>query len=70
MNIKIEGHSELSKNMQTGAVVNNDSTAYQRYLKSKEQFTKIQSTVDDINTLKEEMSEIKTLLKELLKRER
>lgn len=67
--VKVEGHSDLRKDIFSGAVVNNDRTAYERYLQSKKNFEKMHSTVEDINTLKEEMSEIKTLLKELLKRE-
>lgn len=66
--VKIEGHSDLRKNLVTGAVINNDKIAYERYLNSKKQFTKMNSSMDDINSLKEEISEIKSLLKELLKK--
>lgn len=65
---RIEGHSDLIKNMQTGAVINTDRTAYERYMQSKTQHQKLNTTVEDINNLKQEMSEIKTLLKELLKK--
>jgi len=66
--VKIEGHSNLSKNLDSGAVVNTDKVAYQRYLQSKKNMKEMQDTVSDINKMKEEMSEIKTLLKELLKK--
>ena len=66
--VKIEGHSDLRKNLVTGAVINNDKIAYERYLNSKKEFTKMNSSMDDINSLKEEISEIKSLLKELLKK--
>ena len=66
--VKIEGHSNLSKNLDSGAVVNKDKVAYQRYLQSKKNMKEMQDTVSDINKMKEEMSEIKTLLKELLKK--
>lgn len=65
---RIEGHSDLRKNMETGAVVNTDRTAYERYMQSKKQHHKLNTTVEDINNLKQEISEIKTLLKELLKK--
>jgi len=65
---RIEGHSDLRKNMETGAVVNTDRTAYERYMQSKKQHQKLNTTVEDINNLKQEISEIKTLLKELLKK--
>ena len=66
--VKIEGHSNLSKDLDSGAVVNKDKVAYQRYLQSKKNMKEMQDTVSDINKMKEEMSEIKTLLKELLKK--
>jgi len=66
--VKIEGHSSLRKNLETGAIINDDKDAYQTYMKSKENYKKMQDTVSDINKMKEEMSEIKTLLKELLKK--
>ena len=66
--VKIEGHSNLRKNLDSGAVVNTDKVAYQRYLQSKKNMKEMQDTVSDINKMKEEMSEIKTLLKELLKK--
>ena len=66
--VKIEGHSNLSKDLDSGAVVNTDKVAYQRYLQSKKNMKEMQDTVSDINKMKEEMSEIKTLLKELLKK--
>ncbi|WDS61282.1 hypothetical protein SBM3_00203 [Synechococcus phage S-BM3] len=68
MEARIEGHSDLRKNMDTGAVVNTDRTAYERYMQSKKQHQKLNTTVEDINNLKQEISEIKTLLKELLKK--
>ena len=66
--VKIEGHSNLSKDLDSGAVVNKDKVAYQRYLQSKKNMKEMQDTASDINKMKEEMSEIKTLLKELLKK--
>lgn len=66
--VKIEGHSNLSKDLGSGAIVNTDKVAYQRYLQSKKNMKEMQDTVSDINKMKEEMSEIKTLLKELLKK--
>ena len=48
--------------------MNTDKTAYQRYLQSKNQQLKFQDAVSDINNLKEEIFEIKTLLTEFLKK--
>ena len=65
---KVEGHSELVKDTVTGGIINTDKTAYQRYLQSKNQQLKFQDAVSDINNLKEEIFEIKTLLTEFLKK--
>ena len=59
---KVEGHSDLVKDTVTCGIINTDKTAYQRYLQSKNQQLKFQDAVSDINNLKEEIFEIKTLL--------
>ena len=69
-NMRVEGHSDLLKNLSTGGVINTDKTAYQRYMQAKSNTMNIHTAVSDINNLKEEVSEIKrslTLITELLK---
>jgi len=48
------------------AVLNSDTRALAQYKIARAQRRKMESSLDDINTLKEEMGEIKSLLKELL----
>jgi hypothetical protein len=59
--IKVEGHSNLYRDPSTGAIINTDTPPRKNISK---QFA---SAIDDINTLKAEMSEIKKLLKELIR---
>lgn len=58
--LKVEGHENLFRDASTGAIVNTDKPAPKNF---SSQFI---SAVDDINTLKEEISEIKKLLGEIV----
>ena len=67
--MKVEGHPNLERDMNTGAVVNNNHNAYQNYLMKKNRQDKehqeIRDMRHDINSLKEDMSTIKDLLLKL-----
>ena len=60
--LKVEGHDGLVRDQKTGAILNLDDSAIEARRKSKH----LGSAVDDINMLKNEVSEIKTLLRELI----
>jgi len=59
---KVKGYDSLIRDMHTGAIINNDASAIESRRKSKV----LTSVVDDINNLKDEVSEIKALLRELI----
>ena len=61
--IKVEGHDGLVRDKNTGAIINLDNSAIIARRKSKQ----LSSVLDDINMLKNEVSEIKSLLRELIK---
>ena len=61
--IKVEGHDGLVRDETTGAIINLDDSAIAARRKSKQ----LNSALDDINMLKNEISEIKSLLRELVK---
>ena len=63
--IKVEGHDGLVRDQNTGAIINRDDSAMAARRKS--QPCKLGSALDDINMLKNEISEIKSLLRELVK---
>lgn len=63
MMIPVEGHKNLFRNSETGAIINCDDIGYNNYLKARQDKMKQR---DEINHLKEEISEIKNLLKELI----
>mgnify|MGYP006228710967 CR=1 FL=1 len=61
--IKVSGHDGLVRDKKTGAIINLDDSAIAARRKSKQ----LSSALDDINMLKTEVSEIKSLLRELVK---
>lgn len=61
--IKVEGHDGLVRDENTGAIISLDNQAIDARRKSKH----LSSALDDINMLKNEISEIKSLLRELIK---
>ena len=61
--IKVSAHDGLVRDQNTGAIINLDDSAIEARRKSKH----LGSALDDINMLKNEISEIKSLLKELVK---
>ena len=72
MKIKVEGHSSLARDTRSNAIVNTNKTEYQLYMnriKSREQQgDQIRNTIKEINILKQELFEIKNLLKEVIKK--
>jgi len=72
MKIKVQGHESLARDVSSNAIVNTSQTEYQIYMsraRSRErQSDVIRNTIKEINLLKQELFEIKSLLKEVLKK--
>ena len=62
--IKVEGHSNLYRDENSGAIINHDSVAYNQYINSINQKELKQKELDD---MRRDIDEIKSLLKEFLK---
>lgn len=69
---KVKGHPNLIRDNSTKAILNTNNTEYQNYLsikKSKEFETKrIENIEYNINNLKNDLNEMKILLKKLTER--
>jgi hypothetical protein len=63
--IQVENHPNLMKT-NTGLVVDVDASSYNRYMAQKNSANKMASLENEINNIKEDMSEIKHLLITLL----
>ena len=63
---KVEGHTNLVRDLKSQAIINTDSDAYARYMarkiKQKEKDDEVRQVVRDVNELRNEMREIKNLI--------
>ena len=66
----MDGHKDLARDPETGAIVNVNTLEYTQYLSRREVKTeknqKVQTMEQDLANVKSELNEIKSLLKELL----
>ena len=67
--LKVSGYEHLERDTKSNAIINTNVTEYQTYLKRvklrEKQGDELRSVVQEINTLKTEMREIKDLIKQL-----
>lgn len=61
--IRVEGHPNLYRDENSGAIVNCDSTSYNQYVNSLVQRDLRRSELDE---MKKDIDEIKSLLKQIL----
>tara|TARA_Y100001958_G_C21138297_1_gene477673 strand:+ start:357 stop:587 length:231 start_codon:yes stop_codon:yes gene_type:complete len=68
--LKVEGHTSLVRDTGNNAIINTNVSEYQLYMQRvrnrEEQGDKIRHAVKEINILKQELREIKGLIKELV----
>ena len=67
--MKVKGHNNLIRDENSNAIVNTDSSEYNNYLslraKRRQGSERIDNMENDLKSLKDDINEIKTLLKEL-----
>jgi len=63
MKIPVEGHPNFFRDEKSGAIINSDFNAYNQYMLSKQKRELQKKQIDE---LKSEITEIKTMLKQLL----
>ena len=70
--LKVEGHKDLARDLNSGAIINRNRSAYEmakkRAAEAQKQRDEIRSATREINTMKCEMHEIKDMIKILLDR--
>ena len=68
--LKVEGHNNLLRDRETGAIINNDKSGFSSYMTNKiikhEESTRIQNVERDLANIHSEISELKLLIKEAL----
>ena len=69
--MKVDGHQNLVRDSRSNAIINTNVTEYQVYMKRvkdrEHHGDQIRNAVKEINTLKTELREIKSLLKKVVK---
>jgi hypothetical protein len=63
--IRVEGHPNLYRDERSGAIINCDSVAYNQYVNS---LNVRDSQKKEIDNIKNDINEIKSLLKQLLEK--
>ena len=63
MMIPVKGHPNLYRDENSGAIINCDNTAYNQYVNS---LNNRESQKNELNKIKEDIDEIKSLLKEII----
>ena len=63
--VKVEGHSDLVRDEMSHAIINTDIEQYRLIVRRREL---MKSQKNEINTLKQEVTEIKFLLKEMIEK--
>ncbi len=67
--MKVEGHNNLVRDDNTNAILNTDSSEYNNYIKRRAQrkqgSDRIDNMENDLKSLKDDINEIKTLLRAL-----
>lgn len=70
--LKVEGYSNLVREIGSNGIVNTNVSEYQTYMKritAREQHSdQIRNACKEINNLKQELYEIKNLIKEMVKK--
>ena len=73
MTQKVEHHPELARDEYSKAVTNVDNDAYTKYMRAatarKERNATLQSNTEEINNLKEDVSEIKDMLRQIISKQ-
>ena len=66
----IKDYKDLARDSETGAIVNIDQNAYQasleRHYKAQKQKKQLEKNTNDINSIKMDLTEIKTMLETVL----
>ena len=60
--IPVEGEPNLFRDRNTGAIINTDNAGYAQYMKMKQ---RRQTEREELDTIKDDIEEIKSLLREI-----
>lgn len=68
--LKVEGQNNLLRDPKTNSIINSNMSEYQHYIKRRElkneENQKVQNLEEDVASMKEDLGEIKSLLRSLI----
>lgn len=71
--LKVAGHAGLVRDTSTGAILNTNKSEYEEYIarqrQAEEREAEISKHTEDINNIKNELHDIKSLLLQILKKD-
>lgn len=69
--VRVRGHSDLVRDPVTNAIINTNKSKYEEYISRRElkknETQKVQDLEDELSCIKDDLNEIKSLLKEIIK---
>ena len=69
--VKVKGHSDLVRDPVTNAIINTNKSKYEEYISRRElkknETQKVQDLENELSCIKDDLNEIKSLLKEIVK---
>ena len=69
--VKVKGHSDLVRDPVTNAIINTNKSKYEEYISRRElkknETKKVQDLEDELSCIKDDLNEINSLLKEIIK---
>ena len=69
--LRVEGHSDLIRDPMTNAIINTNRSKYEEYISrrdiKKNETQKVQDLENELSCIKDDLNEIKSLLKEIIK---
>ena len=63
---KVKENPELIRDMQSKAVLNTNRSALESYKKKREKQQELKTAIDDINNMKQDINDLKTLMQRIL----
>lgn len=68
--LKVEGHNNLLRDPNTNSIINNNMSDYQQYISRRniknEEVEKINYLEEEVSTIKNDLDEIKTMLRSFI----
>ena len=69
--VKVKGHADLIRDPVTNAIINTNKSKYEEYISRRElkknETQKVQDLENELSCIKDDLNEIKSLLKEIIK---